>query len=503
MKKDNVLSVNKISKKYGKVTVVDQVSFQLPKGSIRSVVGENGAGKSTIMKMLTGVVPIDGGELLLNGKAVTPASPKEAAGLGISMVHQELQLVPELSVIDNLMLVSPPRGSHLKRGFEAEKKFVREQIAKVGLKINPHTIARRLSAAQAQLLEILKALILDSKIIILDEPTSALPPYEVDNLLSVVESLRDSGHAILYITHHLSEVTRISDYITVLRDGKLVGNFDRGELTKDEIVTLMVDRPVSLYRSKLKAPQNDIVMSVRDVATANVSGLDFDIRKGEIIGFAGLIGSGMHEAGLALCGADQIKSGIMAIKEREVKFNSPAKAVAAGIVLVPEERKTQSIVPELSVHENFHLGRGNQYSRLGFLNKRKMHHISQELVKQFDVRLNSLAQPISNLSGGNQQKVILGRCIQANPDVLILAEPTRGIDIAAKSEIHQLVIDLAAQGTSIVLISSEMEEVIALSHRIAVFCDGKMAGVLEGAEIAAPIIMKMATPKRIKELKHA
>ncbi len=491
-----MLAVNALTKRYGNVTVVDQVSFTLQAGSIRAVLGENGAGKSTIMKMLTGVVPSDAGEIVIDGQCVRPTSTREAAQMGISMVHQELQLVPELSLADNLMLVRPPAAAGIRRGSKAEAEYVNAQLKRVGLMLPSTSKANTLSAAQAQLLEIAKALSLDTKILILDEPTSALPPEEVERLLEVIENLRDTGHAILYISHHLAEIMRVADTLTVLRDGQLVGNFEQGNISESELVRLMVDRPVSLYHAALQPATDQLMLSLHDVQANNIRGLNIEIYQGEIIGFAGLIGSGMHDAGQAICGANRLHAGEVRLQDKLCSFKQPYDALQAGVVLLPEERKAQSIVADLSVHDNIHIGRYQRYARWGVLQLALMLEASKAAVARFDIRLHSLQQAIATLSGGNQQKAVLARCIQSLPKVLVLAEPTRGIDIAAKDEIHQLIIDLAAQGMSIVLISSEMEEVIALSHRVAVFAGGEMTAVLAGDEILPASIMAKASPKR-------
>ena len=496
----SLLQIDNLVKQYGAVTVVDGISFRLEAGSVRAIVGENGAGKSTLMKMLTGVTDVTSGVISISGKPASPKSPKDAAQLGVSMVHQELQLVPELSLIDNLMLAMPPNTKHLRRGSKGEVEFVTQQLARVGLNVSPTEKAKNLSAAQAQLLSIAKALVLDTQILILDEPTAALPPDEVDMVLEVVEKLKGDGHGILYISHHLSEIMRLADGITVLRDGKQVGNFVRGELTEEQLVGLMVDRPVNLYHSQLHEPSGDVVLSAQELGGEKVSDLSFDLHAGEILGFAGLIGSGTHDAGMLLAGAAKKTHGQLFLGAEQITFKTPADAVVAGILLVPEERKTQSIVAHLSVKDNIHIGHESRYSHWGKLNLKTMGEVANQSVEKFDIRLHSVDQPIGTLSGGNQQKAILARCIQANPKVLILADPTRGIDIAAKDDIHQLIVYLAEKGMAVILISSEMDEVIALSHRVAVFAEGHMAGILKDNEVNAERVMGLASPKRKEDI---
>jgi ABC-type sugar transport system ATPase subunit len=486
-----------LTKQYSGVTVVNNVNIQVNQGMIRAVVGENGAGKSTLMKMLTGDVKPDAGTIHIDGKTVQFDNPREANLQGVAMVHQELQLIPTLSVLDNLMLVNPIDAAGIRRHSQREIDYTLQQLKKVGLNINPKTLVSLLSVAQAQLLEIAKALALNAKILIFDEPTSALPLHEVESLLLLVESLRKKGHAILYISHHLAEVLRLADAITVMRDGKVVGEFQRGEATEDDLIRLMVMRPVAYYTNAKPPIGQEIVFSADKLATEAVRGVSFELRRGEILGFAGLMGSGMQQAALALCGEAKIKSGSLELNGQKVKFRSPYDAVCAGVVIVPEDRKLDGIIPDASIDDNFHVGRLSQFISRGALNRRKMQQVSLELVQRFGVQLRALQQPIKTLSGGNQQKVVVGRCVQESPQVLILCEPTRGIDVAAKDDIHRHILKLASAGTSIILVTSELEEVLALSHRIAVFSEGEMVGILDEDQATPVNVMTLATPKRI------
>ncbi len=483
-----------LSKTYGRVTVVHGVDLSLHPGEIRAVVGENGAGKSTMMKMICGIVEPTKGTMTLDGEPLRLASPRDASHAGIAIVHQELQVVPALNLADNVMLVRPP-GISAARGSRTEGRFVRALFEKVGLRREPNEKASSLSAAEAQLLEVVKALALEARFIVFDEPTSALPPAEVDRLLTLVETLRGEGLGILYISHHLSEIMRIADTITILRDGRLVGDLNKEDTTLDEIIRRMVDRPVSLYANALKPRRPDVVVRARGLATREVSGLEFDLHAGEILGFAGLIGSGMHDAANALVGADRQIAGTLEIHGRKVVLTSPHDAARAGIVLVPEERKEQAIIPDMSVHDNLHVGRYGLNARNGILNLRALAETTQRLVRDFNIRLASSRQPISTLSGGNQQKVVVARCVQSNPRLLIVGEPTRGVDIGAKDEIHQRIIDLAADGTAIIVVSSELDEVLALSHRVAVFSERRMVGLLDKAEATPTRVMELATPR--------
>ena len=490
-----------LTKTYSGVTVVRDIDIAVEPGRIRAVIGENGAGKSTLMKMLTGIVQPTRGEIRVDGVPMVFPGPGDAMEAGVGIVHQELQIVPMLSVADNLMLVGGPKAPKSYRGSPAERAFVTEQLARVGLDVKPRTLAARLSAAEAQLLEIAKALALDSKVLIFDEPTSALPPNDVERLLSLIEELRAEGHAILYISHHLNEIKRIADDVTVLRDGGLVGHYLSSELETEDMIRLMVDRPVSLYGNMLPEHSDEPVLEVQNLASDRVRGLTFTLNRGEIIGFAGLIGSGMHDAAMTLVGEQRPLSGTVTVKGRPVRIGSPAAAARAGIAIVPEERKLQGILPDMSVQENFHIGRHRLFSRGPLLSLGGMKARAEDLVRQFKVRLAALGQPISTLSGGNQQKVVVARCVQSAPDVLILSEPTRGVDVGAKDDIHQLVLELARAGTAVIVVSSEMDEVLALSHKVAVFSAGEMVGILPHTEADPTTVMKLATP-RSKDATH-
>lgn len=484
-----------LSKNYSGVTVVRDIDIAVEPGRIRAVIGENGAGKSTLMKMLTGIVQPSAGSIRCKGVPVTFQTPGDAMAAGVGIVHQELQIVPTLSVADNLMLVAGDAIPKTWRGSPSERTFVNAQLKRVGLDVKPTTLAASLSAAQAQLLEIAKALALDSRVLIFDEPTSALPPNDVERLLALVEGLRDDGHAILYISHHLNEIKRIADDITVLRDGQLVGHYPCADLSTDDMIHLMVDRPVALYGNMLSDHGEDEILQVEGLTSEHVANIGFSLRKGEIIGFAGLIGSGMHDAAQTLVGEQKWLRGSVSVNGKPVRFRSPAQAAEAGIVIVPEERKIQAILPDMSVQENLHIGRHEKFRDNGLLSPKTMRSKAEDLVKIFKVRLASLSQPISTLSGGNQQKVVVARCVQSDPEVLILSEPTRGVDVGAKDDIHQLVLDLAKAGTAVIVISSEMDEVLALSHKVAVFSAGEMVGLLPREDATPQNVMKLATPK--------
>lgn len=484
-----------LTKQYSGITVVDSVNIEVVRGTIRGIIGENGAGKSTLVKMLAGDVTPSAGAIYLNEQPVVFDSPRAANLSGIAMVHQELQLVPMLSIIDNLMLVNPPDARRIRRRTRNEIDYVASQLARVGLKVSPKLPVTALTVAQAQLLEIAKALALNAKVLIFDEPTSALPPKEADHLLQLIEGLRTEGHAIIYISHHLAEVRQLADYITVMRDARAVGDVGRDEATEADLIRLMVDRPVSAYATNEIPIGQEVVFEADRVATDAVRDVSFTLRKGEILGFAGLMGSGMQEAASVLCGDVQVKSGSLFVRGERVVFKNPYDATRVGVVIIPEDRKLDGIVPDASLDDNFHIGRMQRFVSHGLLQRRVMLSASRKLAMQYGVHYHSLTQPIKSLSGGNQQKIIVGRCVQTHPDVLILCEPTRGIDVGAKGEIHEHILKLAAAGTAIILVSSELEEILALSHRVSVFCEGAMVGILDRQQANPISVMSLATPK--------
>ena len=492
------ISGHALTKIYGTTKVVENVDIEVQAGRLRAVVGENGAGKSTLMKMLTGITKPEEGHIKIDGVTVSFDRPSDAIAHGIAIVHQELHHVPMLSVVDNLMLGHKPLGGGRNGGLE--RKFAAEYLHMVGLELDPATPVSRLSAAEAQLLEIAKALSRKPKVIIFDEPTAALPPSDVERLLALVRKLKQSGHAILYISHHLSEVMALADDITVLRDGRVVSSPPVADASIDGLIKLMVGRAVTLGAADLAAPTSNTVLSVRNAATKAVSDVSFDLRAGEIIGFVGLIGSGMHDAALLVAGADALTVGEIQISGKTAKQFSVSQALAIGIAIVPEERKTQAIYPDLSVLSNMHSGRLKRYTSFGFLQPARMRAVANDMVARFRIKLRKPSQPIRTLSGGNQQKVVLARAIQGNPKVLVLSEPTRGVDVGAKVDIHKLLVELASNGMAIIVVSSELEEALSLSHRVAVFSERRMVAVLDRSEAHPEKIMALATPKRSLEL---
>lgn len=492
MKAVPILQGRGLGKTYGCVTVVHGVDVDVCAGEVNAILGENGAGKSTLMKMLTGIVRPDAGTISVRGEEIQLTSPRRAADAGIAIVHQELHLAPMMSVCDNIMLVRPANAAGVKRGTRAERAYVSALLERVGLSVDPAMRVSALTTAECQLLEIAKAIAHDAQALVFDEPTSALLPAEAGRLLDLIERLREDGRAIFYISHALEEVMRIATRITVLRDGRKVDEIARAEFSQDRIIRAMIDRPLALYDHALPQMRDNTVFTAKNAASKTVSGLTFELKAGEILGFAGLVGSGMFEAGRLISGVDPLTGGDMMLDGELITFRDPAAAARSGVMLVPEERKQEGIAPDRSVCENLHLGRYHLYSRMGWIDRREMRHQTKVLIKKFDVRLSSQDQPIGTLSGGNQQKILLARAMQGDPKLIVIAAPTRGVDIGAKDAIHSFILDLAANGVAIILISSEMDEVIGLAHRIAVFSEGQMVNILDRAEASPENILRHA-----------
>jgi len=484
-----------ISKQYDGVPVLSGATLRLKGGTVHSVVGENGAGKSTLMKCISGVVRPDAGSLSLNGQDVVFSGPLDATRKGVVMVHQELALVPELSIADNLMLARPPGSPWRWRGGRKEDSFVRDILSKAGLGASPRTLVADLSVAQAYQIEIAKALALNAQVVIFDEPTAALPADESEKILNHIRDLRLAGCAVVFVSHRLHEVRAISDEITVMRDSEIVGHFTTS-VTEEEMVRLMVDRPVNQYRSKRPPHGTETVLDVERLTTSRVRDVSFSVKKGEILGFAGLVGSGRTETMMAVVGIDPVRSGTVTLAGQDVSSWTPSRRRRSGIAIVPEDRKHQGIIRGLATHDNLHAGNLLRFLRFGMLDFPSLRKASDESKTLFDIRLRSFWQKIETLSGGNQQKVILARALETKPAVLILDEPTRGVDVRAKEEIHQLILKLAEGGTAVLLVSSEIEEVLALSHRVVVFSEGTaVANMANTEELTPQKIMQAATPQ--------
>lgn len=493
-----ILELRGISKRFVGELALDQVDLAVAPGEVVAIIGENGAGKSTLLKILGGVHLPDGGQIWVDGRLQHLRSVRDADRLGIRLIHQELNLAEDLSIAENVFLGRQPyRGPSWlpltdSRTMHGQTAVLLERV---GLKLRPQTPLRRLSVAQRQLVEIAKALSTEGRIIVFDEPTSSLSLEEANRLLALIEQLRDLGVSILYVTHRLHEVKRLADRVVVLRDGKHVGTLTAGDICPERMVSLMIGRNLQqlYHKSSHTIADRPAALDVRNLHYPGAAApADFSIQRGEIVGFAGLVGAGRTELAKALFGIEPARSGSISIVGREVRINSPVDARRAGIALVPEERRTCGILLRMAIDFNETLVALPQLSRIGRYNRRAAAALARDFQDKLGIVTPDLRHPAATLSGGNQQKVVLAKWLAVEPRVLILDEPTRGVDVGAKSDIYQLIFQLAAQGMGVMLISSEMEEIVGVCDRVIVMHEGRIAGELDASEISESSIMKLA-----------
>jgi methyl-galactoside transport system ATP-binding protein len=490
-----VLEMRGISKQFPGVKALDKAQLLLRPGTVHALMGENGAGKSTLMKCLFGIYRKDEGEILLQGKPISFDNPRQALDSGVSMVHQELNQVLERSVLDNIWLGRFP----MKGGVVDDRKMLTDTegiFERLRIKISPTRKIGALSVSDRQMVEIAKAVSCNAKIIVLDEPTSSLTENEVAHLFGIIRTLKAEGVAIIYISHKMEEILAISDEVTVMRDGCWIATEDAKSLTKDRIISLMVGRDLAqLFPPKTNAPTERITLSVRGLSGAympTIEDVSFELHEGEILGVSGLVGSRRTELVETIFGLRKMKKGTIEVKGEALANHSPRASIAKGIGLVTEERRATGIFPLLSIQFNAMIANIGAYARLGVMNYRKAAKDAAWVIDALSVKTPSQKTAIANLSGGNQQKVILGRWLLTSPDVLLLDEPTRGIDVGAKYEIYQLMIDLARKGKSVVFISSEMPELLGVADRILVMSNGKLAGIVDAAHTNQEELLKLS-----------
>jgi inositol transport system ATP-binding protein len=500
-----LLAVEGVTKHFPGVTALSDVSLEVRRGEILGLLGENGAGKSTLLKILSGAMSPSSGRIVFDGVEYRPADPQDAKRLGIVTIYQELSLIPALTVAENIFVGRAPLGPLGLVSWRRMEAASREIIARVGLTIDPMTPVSALSVAEQQLVEIARALSLESRLIIMDEPTSALTETEVQSLLSIMDRLRRDGVSIMFVTHRLEEASAICDRMTVLRDGKLAGHLDRegGPIPLPRIIERMVGRAASeLYaKPSQREVAGHVRLSIRGLRTVRdpeaphaivLEGVDLDLKAGEILGVAGLVGSGRTELARAIFGADRIAAGTITLDGRPIAPASPAEAVALGIGLVPEDRKHQAVFAALGILTNFSIAALGAFSnRLGFMAERREREALATFRRMLSIRMASAEQTIEGLSGGNQQKVILARWLARDPKVLIVDEPTRGVDVGAKAEVHQILVQLAARGIAVMMISSELPEVLAVSDRIVTMRRGRITGEMPGIDATEEKLMEL------------
>lgn len=488
-----VLRMDQISKSFSTVRVLDEIDLTLHRGEVLALLGENGAGKSTLMKILSGIHTPDSGEMHVDGKLLPPGSPDAATRAGIGMIHQEFNLIPALTVRENLFLGQ--EASLLgKLPVATEQRLAREVFERLGVTIDPAARVRQLTVAEQQLVEIAKALLLKSRIIVMDEPTAALSPQEVEGLFRVIRELRSQGISVIYISHRLDEIFSLCQRIMVLRDGQDIGTVQTDHVSKDELIEMMVGRTleqefprrnVEIGETRFEANGLNRGRKVRDVSLS--------IRRGEIVAFTGLIGAGRTEVARLLFGADRCESGSIHLDGRSLRIENPRQAIQAGICLLTEDRKTQGLIVNLSVLHNFGLPNLREFCSRWGLRKQRERDAFEQFQRSMRIKLASVHQPARTLSGGNQQKVVLAKWLQRNADVIMFDEPTRGIDVGARYEIYQLMNDLAGQGKAILMISSELPEVLGMADRILVMHEGRMTGeITDMANATQEQIMTLA-----------
>ncbi|PMQ01961.1 MAG: D-xylose ABC transporter ATP-binding protein [Dictyoglomus sp. NZ13-RE01] len=487
-----------IEKSFPGVHALRNARFELRSGEVHALVGENGAGKSTLMKILTGVYRKDGGRIIYKGKEVEIPNPRVAQEMGISIVYQDLNLMPHLTVAQNIFIGREPRNKKIPFFIDEEEinRRTKELLDTLHMNIDPKAKVADLTVGKQQMVEIAKALSYNAEVIIFDEPTAALSISETEELFNIIRKLKSQGIGIIYISHRLEELKEIADRVTVMRDGQYIGTVKMSETTIDEIISMMVGREIyETLKEKEVEEDAEVVLEVKNLSRGReIKNVSFKLRKGEILGFSGLVGAGRTEVARAIFGADPFDSGEIYVKGRKVHIKSPTDAIKNGIAYLSEDRKRFGLMLDLDVEANITLPSLKEFLNfLLFLNKKKAEMVCKEYVEKLRIRTPSLRQKVKNLSGGNQQKVILAKWLLKNCDILIFDEPTRGIDVGAKNEIYKLLNELVKEGKSIIMISSELPEILRMSHRVIVMREGRITGELENKNLTEEIIMRYAT----------
>lgn len=489
-----------ISKSYDGVDALKCATFELRAGEVHALVGENGAGKTTLIKIISGAVTADDGRIELDGELVVDNSPGRAKSLGVTAIYQEPALFPELTVAENIALGLEREGIWRRVDWKERRSRASKLLAEVGARIDVDAEAGELTMPEQQLVEIARAIGANSRVVIMDEPTASLSKEETENLYRVIAKLREQGVGIVYITHRLDELPVIADRVTVLRDGQVVGTYDMADTNRQELIRLMVGRELSAIFPKREVERGDIALELRSI-TSRASGLrdiNLSVHRGEIVGLAGLVGAGRTELARIIFGLDHADSGEVRVHGNAVRILTPAQAISYGIAYLPEDRRRQGVILEMPVSANVTLASLRNLKRFGSFDFQQEKQIAREYVRRFAIKTPSIFSPVSTLSGGNQQKVALSRWLATKPSILILDEPTQGIDVGAKAEIHSLIGELASEGIAILMISSDLPEVLGMSDRIAVMHAGTIAGVVNGSEATQQEIIALALSGRVE-----
>ncbi len=477
-----VIKIEQVSKAFGGVQALKNVDFEIFPGEVHAILGENGAGKSTLIKIITGVQQPDAGQIFLEGKPIRFANTREAQALGIAAIYQEPSLFPDLDIAENIFVGRQPMrrwGVDWKKMYQAASSL----LERLGLTIDPRTKARELSVAQQQVVEIARALSINAKVLIMDEPTSSLTQGEVEDLFAIVRQVRQAGTAIVFISHRLEELFALADRVTTLRDGSFVGTRAMSEVTTEDLIRMMVGRTLDQLFPKQTVPVGEVVLQVEGLSVeGSFTGVSFELHSGEILGMSGLIGAGRTNVAQAIFGIEPATAGTIKLDGKVVTIKSPETAMALGIGYVPEDRKEHGLVLEMSIAQNITLPVLAKFAHASWLDNESELQAAQVAAQQLEVKMTSVGQKVGQLSGGNQQKVVLAKWLGTKPRVLILDEPTRGIDVGTKAAVHRLMSSLAAQGLAILMISSELPEVLGMSDRILVMRAGRLTGQFSRAE---------------------
>jgi rhamnose transport system ATP-binding protein len=488
-----IFHIQHVSKSFGGVHALQDVHFEIFPGEVHALLGENGAGKSTLIKIITGVYQPDAGELFFDGQPIHFANTRAAQEHGIAAIYQEPSLFPDLDIAENIMIGRQPMG---RLGVDWRRMYQEAGalLRRLGLALDPRTKARELSVAQQQVVEIARALSINAKVLIMDEPTSSLTQHEVDELFTIVRQLRASGTAIVFISHRLEELFALADRVTTLRDGKYVGTRAMADVTTDDLIRMMVGRSLDELFPKQAVAAGEVVLEVCGLGVAgSFTDVSFELRQGEILGMAGLIGAGRTNVARALFGTEPATTGTIKLDGKVVTIRSPDAAMALGIGYVPEDRKEHGLVLAMNIADNITLPMISTFARGGWLDAKRERAAAADGAKQLEVKMTSVEQQAEQLSGGNQQKVVLAKWLGTHPRVLILDEPTRGIDVGTKAAVHALMSSLAAQGLAILMISSELPEILGMSDRILVMREGRLTGQFSRAEATQEQLMAAAT----------
>ena len=489
-----LLHADNITKDFPGVKALDRVSIKIESGEVLGLLGENGAGKSTLLNVVSGIYQPDGGNVFVGGEKVKIENPKHAQQLGIAIVHQELKLMPNMTVAENVFMGRLPKSKIGKVSFRKLFANTRVLLDKFGFDLNPKEEVKFLSIASQQMVEIAKALSINAKLILMDEPTSSLTSEETSKLFEIMKKLKKTGVGIVFISHKLDEIYTCCDKVQVLRDGKDMGVSDVGKITENELVKLMVGREISNRFPKRVSQQGVKVLEIKNLSRGeHVKNVSFDLHKGEVFGIAGLVGAGRSELVRLIMGADKKESGQIFVNGKEIDIKHPSKAIANKIFLVPEDRKMQGLVVMQTIEKNISLPMIKRIKKfLGFVDPRAEHRMAENEIKALSIKCTGRNQQVVTLSGGNQQKVVLGKCLETEPDIMILDDPTRGIDVGTKAEIYEMINIFTQSGKAVILISSELPEVISMSDRVGVMFEGEMKAIIDRKDLSQENVINYA-----------